>query len=342
MKAMVLAAGEGTRLRPLTLSRPKPMVPVANKPNIGHVLDKLTHAGIKEAAINLYSYPGQIRRYIGKGKQWNINIQFSEEKTLRGTAGSLAPLKKFFRNDTIAVLSGDGVSDINLNELEAFHKRNEALATLVLVRDDTRFEYGLVRLNGDHRVAGFIEKPSWGEAFSPYVNSGIYLLEPEVLDWIPDGEPFDFARDLWPKLMAKGAKLCGYILNGYWCDIGNLKEYRRCHRDILEGRANVNLKGEQMERDVWAGAKVRIAKGVTLKGPCVIGDGVIIEKNAKILPYSFIGNRCHIGAGAIVQESILWEEVKIAKGVRVTGCVLADGTHLKESVSFFEGAILSA
>ncbi len=341
MKAMILAAGEGMRLRPLTISRPKPMVPVANKPNISHVLDKLAHAGIKEAAINLYSYPRQIKSYVGRGKPWGLNIFYSQEKDLSGTAGSLAPLRNFFKDETFAVLSGDGVSDINLIELEAFHKRHRALATLVLVRNDARFDYGLVRLNGDHQVAGFIEKPSWSEAFAPYINSGIYMMEPEVLKWIPDGEPFDFARDLWPRLMAEGKKLCGYVFGGYWCDIGNLKEYRRCHRDILEGRANIKISGTQIEPNVWVGEKTRIAKGVILRGPIVIGDGAVIGKNAKIMPYSFIGDYCRIGGGAVVEESILWKCVTIAKGVRVSGCVLADGTRLKESVSFFEGAILS-
>ncbi|MBI4063895.1 MAG: nucleotidyltransferase family protein, partial [Elusimicrobia bacterium] len=171
MKAMVLAAGEGTRLRPLTLDRPKPMVPVVNRPNIGHVLDKLAHAGIRQAAINVCFHGEQIKRYVGKGKEWGLDIRFSHERKVRGTAGSLAPLKDFFKGERFVVLSGDGISELNLNELEANHKKSGAVATIVLSQVDARLDYGLVKLNGSNRVTALIEKPSWQEAFSSPINT---------------------------------------------------------------------------------------------------------------------------------------------------------------------------
>ncbi|MBI4667935.1 MAG: NDP-sugar synthase [Elusimicrobia bacterium] len=342
MRAMILAAGEGTRLRPLTLTRPKPMIPVVNRPNLGHVLDKLSHAGIKEAAVNLCFHARQITSYLGKGKQWELDLRFSREKQTRGTAGSLAPLKNFFRHETFIVLSGDGVSEINLNELEAHHKRNKAAATIVLSQIDARFEYGLVKIADNQKVTALIEKPSWREAFAPYVNTGIYMFEPEILNMIPDDGTFDFARDLFPKLLARDAPVYGYPLDGYWCDIGNLKEYKRCHKDILEGRAGIKISGKEIEPNIWLGTESKIAKGVTLKGPAAIGSGVTIEKYAKILPFSVIGNNCAIGSGAVISETILWDNVKVAGGVHLAGCVIADNAYLKESMAFYEAAILSA
>ncbi|MBI2069064.1 MAG: NDP-sugar synthase [Elusimicrobia bacterium] len=342
MKAMVLAAGEGTRLRPLTLDRPKPMVPVVNRPNIGHVLDKLSNAGIKDAAVNLWFHSDLIKKYVGKGTTWNIGIRYSQEKKLRGTAGSIAPLKDFFKKDSFVVLSGDGVSELNINELEMHHRKSGAIATVVLAQVDARFDYGLVKLNGAHQVTTLIEKPSWREAFAPYVNTGIYMFEPEILDWIPGDGPFDFARELFPRLLAESQVVNGYVLDGYWCDIGNLKEYRRCHKDILDGKTRVKIPGEEIEPGVWVGEKTRIGSGVSIEGPVAIGRGVTVEKSAKILPYSVIGDGCHISRGAVIDESILWEKVKVSAGVRVSGCVLADGAVLKENMAFFEGAVLSA
>lgn len=339
---MILAAGAGTRLRPLTLARPKPMVPVVNKPNIGHVLDKLKRAGIKTAAANLHMAPEQIRRYAGSGKKWGLEIVYSLERELLGTAGSLGPLKKYFQDEPFFVLSGDVLSDISLLELAAYHIKNKAIATVVVVKTDAKFDYGLVQMNEDRMVQAFLEKPNWGDIFSPYINTGIYLFEPEVLRLIPDHGFFDYARDLWPRLIAQGAGAYAYIHDGYWKDIGNLKEYRSAHKDILNGNTDIQLEGHEMENQVWVGDKVNIEKGAHLQGPAVIGHGVTIKKNAKINPYSVIGNGCVIGESAAIADSILWEKVNIAARVQVAGCVLADETILKESVAFYEGAILGA
>lgn len=342
MKAMVLAAGAGTRLRPLTLARPKPMVPVVNIPNIGHVFERIGRAGVKEVATNLHIYPQQIKNYAGTGKKWGIDITYSHEKELLGTAGSLSVLKKFFKDSPFFVLSGDGLCDLSLSELAAFHKRKKATATVVLVKTDAKFDYGLVRIDGRSRVKALLEKPNWGDIYSPYINTGIYVFEPEVLERIPDNSFFDFARDLLPRLIAENAAIYGYIHDGYWRDIGNLKEYRAAHKDILDGVGDIKLPGTQTQRGVWMGKNVRIGKGVRLTAPVIIGNGANIKKYAKINSYSIIGDDCTIGESAVIDASILWENVEVSKKVHVVGCVLSDNTVLKESVSFYEGAIIGA
>lgn len=342
MKAMILAAGAGTRLRPLTLTKPKPMVPIVNEPNLGHILDKVSRAGITEIGMNLHSYPEQIEKFVVNGKKWNLKVHYSKEKTLLGTAGSLLPLKKLFNDDTFIVLSGDGVCDISLSEVVADHKRRGAMATIVLARSNERSELGFVQLNGSHEIRSFLEKPSWADVFSPYVNTGIYVLEPAIFRYFPKRGPFDFAKDLWPKLLAAKIPISGYIFDGYWCDIGNLKEYKRCHRDILEGKIHLNIAGIPTKQGIWMGKNVRLGKGVRLEAPLVIGHGATIEKNAKITANSIIGDRCHIQENAHIQECILWQHVTVAAKVHISGCILAEHAYIKESVTFYEGAIISA
>jgi len=336
-----LAAGAGTRLRPLTLSRPKPLVPVVNTPNIGHILHSVAAAGIKEVGINLHLDPDQIKRYVGRGQPWNLNIRYSYEPKLRGTAGSLAPLRDFFKGDTFIVLSGDGVVDFTWPEILAFHRKKKSIATMILAKTDAKFDYGVVQLGSDSRVQAILEKPSWSDFCSPFVNTGFYIFEPEVLKYIPAKGEYDFARGLWPALIKNGLPVHGYVLKQYWCDIGNLKEYKRCHRDILENRANIPIAGEETKPGIWIGKNTRIAKGVKFTPPVIIGNDVIIQKNAKIDSYSVIGDRCQIGEKAQIGESILWEDVVVSKDVKVSGCVLADRTVLKESVAFYEGAVIN-
>ncbi|MFC1520888.1 sugar phosphate nucleotidyltransferase [Elusimicrobiota bacterium] len=342
MKAMVLAAGAGTRLRPLTWEKPKPMVPILNRPNIFYILDKIARSGIKDVGLNLYSYPEQILKYVDNGAKWDIKTKYSREKDLRGTAGCLAPLKNFFKDETFIVLSGDGLSDVSILELLAYHKRNNAIATIVLAKTDAKLEFGLVQMDDKHKIYAFLEKPGWEEVFSPYVNTGIYVLEPEVLKLIPDSGAFDFAKDLWPKLLLSKAPLYGYIHEGYWTDIGNFKQYRQCHKDILDGKINIPFQGREIKPNIWIGNNSKIGSRVKLEAPIVIGDKVKIENNAKVGAHSVIGDRCHIHENANIKESILWDNVDIARNVYVSGCVLANNTKLKESVSFYEGAILQA
>ncbi|MDE2236764.1 MAG: nucleotidyltransferase family protein, partial [Elusimicrobia bacterium] len=201
VKAMVLAAGAGTRLRPLTYETPKPMVPVVNRPVIHHVLDNLLRHGVKEVAVNLYAHADQVRGYCGDGSRWSLKLHYSHESRLLGTAGAVKRVEKFLKGDTFFVMSGDGLSDIDLGAMLLFHRKRKSLATMALKAIDSRFEYGVTLTEASGRIKGFLEKPSWGDVFSNKVNTGIYILEPEVLKLIPPNSFYDFGHQLWPKLL---------------------------------------------------------------------------------------------------------------------------------------------
>jgi len=222
VKAVIMAGGEGTRLRPLTCTRPKPMVPVANRPVMAYALELLSRHGLREAAVTLQYLPRHITDYFGEGEDWGIRLHYFLESSPLGTAGSVKNAAAFL-DETFLVVSGDALTDLSVEEAVRFHRERKALATLVLTTVDNPLEYGVVITDSDGRIRRFLEKPGWGEVFSDRVNTGIYVLEPEVLQYIPSDRPFDFSRDLFPLLLREGLPLYGCLLRGFWCDIGSLK-----------------------------------------------------------------------------------------------------------------------
>ncbi|MEK9146094.1 MAG: nucleotidyltransferase family protein, partial [Elusimicrobiota bacterium] len=250
-KAMLLAAGAGTRLRPLTDQTPKPMVPVVNRPVIGHVLDNLLKHGVEEVMINLHMHPEQVRGYCGDGSRWSLKIRYSPEPKLLGTAGAIKKTESFFKDGPFFVMSGDGLSDIDLGAMSQFHRRRGSFATMAVKQVDARFDYGVTLMDAARRIVGFLEKPSWGDVFSNKVNTGIYLFEPEVLALCPKGKVFDFGRDLWPRLLKLKKPIYAYETDSYWCDVGNLAEYRRCQIDCLDRKVNIRIPGVERRLGVW-------------------------------------------------------------------------------------------
>ncbi|WP_129588641.1 nucleotidyltransferase family protein, partial [Moorella stamsii] len=219
MKAIIMAGGEGSRLRPLTCKRPKPLVPVANRPVMEYCVDLLRDLGIKEVGVTLQYLPRLIEEYFGDGSDFGLHLHYFVEDKPLGTAGSVKNAASFL-DETFVVVSGDALTDFDLRPAMAKHKENRALATLVLTTVDNPLEYGVVITNPDGSIRSFLEKPSWGEVFSDRVNTGIYILEPEVLELVPEGESFDFSKDLFPRLLKDKKPLYGITLSGYWCDIG--------------------------------------------------------------------------------------------------------------------------
>ena len=245
VKAIVLAAGAGTRLRPLTYETPKPMVPVVNRPVIHHVLDNLLRHGIKEVAVNLFAHADQVRGYCGDGSRWSLKIRYSPEPKLMGTAGAVKKVEGFLKDGPFFVMSGDGLSDIDLTAMLAFHRKRRSLATMAVKAVDSRFDYGVTLLGASGRIRGFKEKPSWSDVFSNMVNTGIYLFEPEVLRHIPRNKVYDFGHELWPKLLKLRKPIYAYECKGYWTDVGNLSEYRRCQIDALDRNIRINIPGTE-------------------------------------------------------------------------------------------------
>ncbi len=341
MKAMLLAAGAGTRLRPLTYQIPKPLIPVANRPVIHYVLDNLARHGIKEVVINLFAHADQIRSYCGDGTRWGLRLHYSQEPTLLGTAGGVKKAEAFFKGEPFLVMSGDGLSDIDLSSMIAFHKKKRALGTIAVKPVDTRFEYGITLLKASGRITKFVEKPSWGGIFSNTVNTGIYLFEPEILRYIPKGKTYDFGHELWPKLLKLKKPIYAYHLKSYWTDVGNLAEYRKSQIDCLDGKVNIALPGRQISKGIWIEEPASISPEAVLKAPCLIGKNVQIAAYAEIGPYSVIGADSKISSHAVLKNCMLFDNVTVEKEAHLSNCILGPKSVVKESITAYEAAVLN-
>lgn len=246
LEAVILAGGKGTRLRPLTLSRPKPMLPVGDLPLLEHVVHLLRRHGYSKIGVTLQYMPWAVQTHFGDGRGWGVSLTYAVETEPRGTAGSVKVLEDRL-NDTFTVISGDALTDFDLGELGAFHRASGALVTMALARVDDPSQYGVVELDGRGRVVRFLEKPAPGEAFSNLVNTGIYVLDRRVLAAVPAGVPFDFSRELFPLLLARGEKVFGCALPGYWRDIGTPDSYRQANADVAAGRVAVEAPADILQ-----------------------------------------------------------------------------------------------
>ena len=339
MKAIIMAGGEGSRLRPLTCDCPKPMVPLMDRPVMSYALELLRRHDVHEAAVTLQYLPDRVRDYFGDGAEFGMAMRYYVEREPLGTAGSVKQAKEFL-TETFVVLSGDGVTDCDLSAALAFHRARGALATLVLKQVETPLEYGVVVADQEGRVRRFVEKPGWGEVFSDTVNTGIYILEPAVLDHIPDNRAYDFGRELFPALVEAGMPVYAYTMSGYWCDIGDISAYLRAHVDAMEGRINLALPCRTGGVCRMPGA--RVDRGAVLEGPCFIGEGAVVREGARIGAYSVLGAGCVVEAHAGVKRSVLWKQARMKPGAQARGCVLLDGAVMEEESSAFEESVLGA
>lgn len=336
-----MAGGQGIRLRPLTCHIPKPMVPLLGRPVLQHVMAHLQQEGFSQLAITSFFQPQVIQDFFGDGERFGVDIHYSVEKTPRGTAGSIQELQSVL-TDTFLVISGDAVSSLPLQRALAFHREKKALITLLLKKVTHPLEYGVVMTDDEGRITRFLEKPTWGQVFSDTVNTGIYILEPQVLDWIPQGEQMDFSQDLFPRLLEAGAGLFGYTADGYWSDIGTLEEYRRAHQDLLALPWGINGGNIQVqEGGIYLEEPVDISPSASLEGPLYMGPGTCIQEGA-VLSSSVIGSGCCIEQGAQVQDSILWDGVHMGAYSQMTGAVVGDHVLLGEQVVLEEGSVLGS
>ena len=341
MKAVVMAGGEGSRLRPLTIGRPKPMVPLVNKPIMSHILELLKYHDITDVVATLQYLPDYIQDFYGSGLSMDMNLKYSVEEIPLGTAGSVRHASDFLDTDEpFVVISGDALTDFDLAQAIEDHKQKGAVATLVLYHTANPLEYGVVVTDGEGRITQFLEKPSWGEVISDTVNTGIYILNPEVLDDIPQKQPYDFSKDLFPKLLGKGAALYGYIASGYWCDVGNLQEYRRACGDLLAGKVKGEDLGHHIGGGIWTGEDVEIAPDAHLYGPIYLGNevkvkgGVVIHGPASIRDYTVVDDRSHI------DRSYIWRNCYIGEAVELRGAIVARQCTLRSKSVVFEGAVI--
>ena len=291
-----MAGGEGVRLRPLTVHRPKPLVPLLGEPVMGYAIQLLKKHGVGDIGVTLWYQPQKIRRFFGRGEQRGVQLRYYEEREPLGTAGSVKMAKKQLK-DTFFVLSGDGLTDCDLTDALRFHREKKALATLVLKRVNVPLPYGVVLTDGDSRITRFIEKPSWSRVFSDLVNTGIYILEPEIFDYIPDEGTPDFGKDIFPALLSGGLPLYGYETEGYWCDVGNQKAYLEAQMDLLSGKV-------KLEHSSGVHETAQISPSARIEGSCLIGANAVIGPGA-VIKNAVIGDQCRVESGAVIENACL-------------------------------------
>jgi mannose-1-phosphate guanylyltransferase/phosphomannomutase len=317
-----MAGGFGTRLRPLSTGIPKPMVPMANIPMLEHIVGLLKQHGFDEMIMMLYYQPESITGYFGDGSKFGVKIEYLRPDSDLGTAGCVKFTEEKLK-ERFLVISGDVLTDFDITAALKYHEEKNAMATLVLTRVENPLAYGVVITAPDGKIERFLEKPSWGEVFSDTINTGIYVLEPGVFDFMPVGKSFDFSKDLYPAILAAGKGIYGYIASGYWKDVGNLDEYRLGHYDILDGKVKVRLSGAKIRRkdaEIYVGKDVKIAADAEIESGVIIGSGAVIGAGVKISK-SVIGDNVTVKSGASVSGSVIW-----------SGSVIGEAARLRESV----------
>ncbi|MFB9329332.1 sugar phosphate nucleotidyltransferase [Paenibacillus aurantiacus] len=334
MKAVIMAGGKGTRLRPLTCSLPKPMVPLLNKPCMTYIIELLKGHGLTDIAVTTQFIPEAITSYYGDGRELGVNLRYYDETVPLGTAGSIKNAEDFL-DERFVVISGDALTDVDIGEAVRFHERSGSAATLVLARVEQPLEFGVVQTDPNGRINRFLEKPDWPEVFSDTVNTGIYILEPEVLAHIPPGKEYDFSKELFPSLMEAGIPLYGYVTDRYWSDIGSIDQYKQTQFDILDGKVAVQLDGRPLMPGVWAHEDAQLDESVRILGPAYIGQGAYIEPGTVLGPYSIIGRSARVGGASELERSIIWDNAQLGQAVEMRGSLLCnhsaigDGSRLK-------------
>ena len=334
-----MAGGEGSRLRPLTSGIPKPLVPVVGKPVMEHILRLLKHHGITDVVVTLQYLGSAIRDYFGDGSDFGVDITYVVEDSPLGTAGSVKNAQQFL-DEPFIVISGDALTDIDLGKVMAFHREKDASATIVLTSVSNPLEYGVVITNPDGTINRFLEKPSWGEVFSDQVNTGIYVIEPAVLDMMPPATVVDWSGDVFPKMLTSAVPLYGYLAPGYWCDIGNIQTYYQANWDALEGRVDVEIAGERRHGNVCMGENVEIGLGVRIEGPAYIGHDCKLKAGVFINGPVCVGNFSVIDQNTKISNSVIWTYSYIGESSRLRQAIVCRHATIKNNCLLEEGAVI--
>jgi len=341
MKAVVMAGGFGTRIQPLTNSIPKPMLPILNKPMMEHIIKKLKSVGINEIVVLLYFKPEIIQNYFKDGSDLGIKINYVLPDDDYGTAGAVKKAQKYL-DERFIVVSGDLVTDFDFKEIIGFHNAVNSKLTITLTSVEDPLQFGVVITDKDGKILRFLEKPGWGEVFSDTINTGIYVIEPEILDYIPDNIPFDFSKDLFPKLMKEGITLYGYNAKGYWRDVGNPESYREVNKDILKEKVRIDFEGEKIvyPSGVLYTKTKDLPASLEIVGKVVLDENVKLEENI-ILENVVVGKNCHIGKNTYIKDSVLWWDVKIGSNCRFLNSVICNNNIIENNVRAEHGVIIA-
>ena len=337
-KAVIMAGGFGTRLRPLTMKIPKPMVPIMNQPMMEHIVNLLKQHNIKDVISLLYFQPDVITNYFGDGTNFGIKMQYVHAQADYGTAGSVKNSHSHL-DERFIIISGDVLTDFDLTKAIKFHIEKKSKATILLTRHPTPLQYGIVMTDAEGKITRFLEKPSWGQVFSDTINTGIYILEPEILDMIPYQEAFDFSKDLFPKMLDKKMPLYGYISDGYWRDVGNLDEYQIGQNDALKSVLKVTCKGTE-KNNVYIGEGTNISPTTKFNGCVLVGNNTKIGDYSELIDCA-IGNNVTVGKGVKLTRVTLWDNVTVGDFAQMIDDVVCSGVEIGQSATISENVFIS-
>lgn len=344
MKAVIMAGGFGTRLKPLTINRPKPMVPVANRPMMEHIVGLLARHGVTDLVSILYFQPEHITSHFGDGSAFGVRMRYVTADADYGTAGAVRNAWDLIAGERVLVISGDVLTDFDLTAAVAEHDRRQAEASILLTSVENPLAYGIVIVEPETgRIERFLEKPTWGEVFSDTINTGIYILEPSALERVPEKTNVDFSKDLFPAMLRDGAALYGSLAEGYWRDIGNIDEYRRAHEDILGGKIALPLAGERRELPdgvLWGERGAAVDRSAQGRGTVILGRNAAVEAGVTLHDV-VVGAGCRIGEGAELRDVVLWDGCTVGKGARISESVCASNVHVGNGAIVREKCILS-
>jgi mannose-1-phosphate guanylyltransferase/phosphomannomutase len=339
VKAVIMAGGEGTRLRPLTASQPKPMLPMANRPMAEHIVRLLRRHGFDEIVVTVAFMANTIRTYFGDGSEFGVRMVYATEEVPLGTAGSVLNARAEL-DERFLVISGDVLTDVDLGALVEQHVEHGAVATLCLKPIENPTDFGIVITDDKGRIERFLEKPTWGQVFSDTINTGIYVLEPEVLDHVPPGRPVDFSGEVFPAMLEAGLPLFGWITDSYWEDVGTLEAYLSAHRDVLKGRVDVEVSGFLVRPGVFVGEGAEIDPAARVDGPAVIGDNCRVGAGAHLGEHCVLGANVRIGENALLERTVVHDNSYLGNGVAARGSVIGRACDLRQGVHLEDGVVL--
>jgi mannose-1-phosphate guanylyltransferase/phosphomannomutase len=337
--AVVMAGGEGTRLRPLTSNQPKPMVPIVGKPCMEHIIELLKQHGFEDVVVTVAFLPQAIRSYFGNGESLGLNVQYSVEETPLGTAGSVRLATRRL-DEPVLVISGDALCDVDLTRMVAAHEEKGAAVTIGLKSVDNPLEFGIVVTDEDGRIERFLEKPSWGQVFSDTINTGIYVLDPEVLRHIPDDRPYDFSKELFPLLLEMGRPMYGHVFDGYWQDIGNLDQYKQANFDALDENVLLNVSGVRLRGNIWLGEGVDVDDLDAVEGPAFVGNYCRIAPEARVEPYSVLNASVTLRERARTTRSVIDAGTHIGRSTTIEGAIVGRSCDIRSHVRIGEGVAI--
>jgi NDP-sugar pyrophosphorylase family protein len=342
MKAILLAGGKGTRLRPLTIHTPKPIVPIFDRPFLHYQLDLLKQVPeIDEVILSLNYQPRRIEEIFGDGSESGLALRYVGEPVPLGTAGAVRYAGESL-HESVVVFNGDILTQVDLRSVIALHRERKAKATIVLTPVANPSAYGLVETEPDGRIRRFLEKPKPDEITCDTINAGIYVLEPDTFDRIPKDTPWSIEHSFFPSLIERSETFIGYVYRGYWIDIGTPEKYMQVHRDIMDGRYQsrglrfVGAGGNS----TWISPHARLDEGVIVEGPCFVDEGTVVKAGARLGPYAVVGRQCYIEEHALVDHAIVWANSRVSQEAVVRGSILGRHSHIGRNAAVQDGVVL--